>query len=243
MSGGERFLQLLAPHDEGYGPKLPISINAQLEFQDIDGNGTTELLFPRKGRHFYCTSGPHRIPKDINMWGADSYRYVWTDPGTPEYIFQAAFDGDYCAELGLYQQSEKAYRKAISDSALKSFTFYGDGCGNPEYWEPDDPQTILAYARFRLLELLVYLKEWNAAQVEWNYLSGTYTQETPGYWYSVLAGVFWDAYQTENDIEKACEAVEKMAAQNSREIFNPLYFGTLNPGPTLDTICPFTSAS
>jgi hypothetical protein len=155
------------------------------------------------------------------------------------YIFQAAFDGVYYAEKSLYTQSKTSYGKAIYDQTLKLYTFKGITCGNPE--NPDAAQIILAYSRFRFVELLAFLHRTSEAEGEWRYLSENYPEGTPGYRYALLANTFWEAYQTEDHIDNACAAVRDEDAQYQKEISEPLYFGTAEPGPTLDTICPFHS--
>jgi hypothetical protein len=242
---GKNFRNLLClPNgDCGYNA-TGYSLNAPLEFQDIDGNGTTELLFPENGMPLYCGYGPWRIPKDIYMWDGEYYRFMWTDPGVPEYRFQAAFDGDYYAAIGLYDKSEKMYLRAINDSALKAFSYKDSNyCSNPGESDPNEPQWIMAYARFRLLELYVNLQRMNDAENEWYYLAHNYQSTTPGYPFSSLANTFWKAFQADNNIGNACVAVKNTAGQYDKDRFGLMNYGYLNPGPTLDTICPFTATS
>ena len=221
-----------------------------MEFKDIDGNGTIELLAPHYEWKRYCEggpgrmpSGPERVPREIYMWDGETFRFMWVDPGDPEYRFQAAFDGDYFTLIGLYDKSEKLYKRVINDSALKAFSFE-EYCPDADViTEPDEPQRIMAYARFRLLELLVYLQKMDAAENAWEYLATHYTETTPGYRYASLSNSFWEAYHNANSIDEACLAVRNEAQQFEEEVLRTLDYGGNNQGPTLDTICPFHSGS
>ena len=238
---GQSMRSLISP--EGGYPEIT-SLNAALEFQDVDGNGTIEALSPDNGFPIYCGWGPFRIAKTIYMWDGEYYHPMWVDPGVPKFRFQAAFDGDYFAQIGLYDKSEGLYRKAIDDSSLKSFS-HKDGiwCSNPTDSDADEPQLIRAYARFRLLELLVYLHKTGEAGDLRTFLSDHYQAETPGYLFASMAAAFWDSYQATKKIDDACASVKELASQSGQERFGLMNYGKFNPGPTLDTICPFHSSS
>jgi hypothetical protein len=239
------FRNLMEPQDNGYRPAWIGSFNRPLEFQDIDGNGTLELLFPDEFFAPYCGLGPYRLKKAIYMWDGEYYRYMWTDPGAPQYRFQAAFDGDYYAWLGLYDKSEKMYQQALDDSTLKAYFKENPigACSTPPVANPDEPQQIIAYTRFRNLELHVNLQKLSDAENDWEYLETNYPPGTPGYLFATFAKTFWEAYQTDNNIDTACLAVKDMAGLYEKERFGLMYYGDLNPGPTLVTICPFHSMS
>ncbi len=214
-----------------------------LEFQDIDGNGTTELLFS-DSMIIHCGWGPQRDAKHIFMWNGEQYQYMWTDPGNPEFRFQAAFDGDYFALRGLFDKSEARYRKALNDPSLKPFTNENyHVCYNPGDFDPDESQEIMAYARFRLMELEAFLGKLGAAETDWRYLTTQYEESAPGYNFVLLADAFWETYRADNNISDACSAVRTLAEKNEKPGFGLMDYGALNPRPTLDTICPFYSGS
>jgi hypothetical protein len=234
--GGKSFHTLLALNWEG-------NMGPPLEFQDIDGNGTTELLFS-DSMIIHCGWGPQRNAKHIFMWNGEQYQYMWTDPGKPEFRFQAAFDGDYFALRGLFDKSETRYRKALNDPSLKPFTNENyHVCYNPGDFDPDESQKITVYARFRLMELEVFLGKLGAAETDWRYLTTQYEESAPGYNFVLLADAFWEAYQAGKNIDDACSAVRAAAEQNEPSDFGLMDYGALNPRPTVDTICPFHSGT
>ena len=76
------------------------------------------------------------------------------------------------------------------------------------------------------------------------YLRTNYPLGSPGYIYAYLANTFWWEYVKDEDITAACAAVRREAEKSSTDVFGLFEnYGTLNPGPTLDTICPFTSGT
>ena len=240
---GDHIRSLLCRLDKDCGTNSEVSsLDAPLELKDIDGNGTMDLLFPDNGFAVYCDLGPWRIRKDIYMWDGKYYRFMWTDPGVPKYRFQAAFDGDYYAAIGLYDKSESLYLRSINDFTLKAFSYNDSSyCSNPGPSDPNEPQWIKAYARFRLLELFVSLRRMTEAENEWYYLAHNFQPTTPGYPFALLANTFWEAYQTDNNIDDACMAVKNASVQYAQDGFGLMNYGYLNPGPKPGTLCPFTA--
>jgi hypothetical protein len=247
---GGAFRELLFPESGDYFSSN--TLNAPVDFRDIDGNGTREILVPRNawtdGAGVDCGLGPDRNSSAVWMWDGDLYRYMWREFAAPHYRFQAAYDGDYYSYLGLFRDAETMYLRAVFDSSLKpgSSVDWGrdGGCPLGENAKPDstEPQRIQAYARFRLVELFVRVGRVLEAQTHWNELRARYPIGAPGHIYSYLANAFWWEYSKEGDVSAACAAVRQEAQKNEKETFGLFAsYGELNPGPTADTICPFSS--
>jgi hypothetical protein len=153
--------------------------------KDLDGNGTIELLLPRY-RHYVCEELETRWSA-VYMWNGEWYRYMWTDPGDPVFRFQAAFSGDYYSAIRLYDRAEISYRRAINDSSLRRFSTSewrkNNNAGECNWYpfEPDEPQRIIAYARLRLLELMVYLNKSDAAVSLVQNFEDNFSITSPGY--------------------------------------------------------------
>jgi alpha-tubulin suppressor-like RCC1 family protein len=256
---GATFRKLLLPPPESSpasgmyiaGPSLVsgISINSIPEFHDIDGNGTLEILFPDRSIPRLCDEGPMRISKDIFMWDGANYRYMWTDPGSPEYRFQAAFDGDYFTLAGLYDKAETSYLRAIHDRDLPAFDVVEwskkalNQCCYCGYSDPDEPYRIEAYARLRLLELYAFLGREDDAKTVWEYVRTHFSEETAGYAYAALAKVFWDSYSVDRDIQAACVLVRDQSEVDRDKVFGEMgFYGSSSTYPNAQTICPFSSA-
>ena len=73
------------------------------------------------------------------------------------------------------------------------------------------------------------------------FFAENYKPADPGYRYAVLGIQFWEAYKVRGNIDDACAAVREEASKQPDAVFSPIYYGWGNPGPTLDTFCPFHS--
>jgi hypothetical protein len=74
------------------------------------------------------------------------------------------------------------------------------------------------------------------------YLRTNYPLGSPGYIYAYLANTFWWEYVKDEDMTAACAAVRSEAEKNQTDVF-ALFdnYQSLMDGPTLDTICPFST--
>lgn len=230
------------------------AVDAQVEFWDIDGNEVMDLVFPARmfwndegmGVYRGCDGGVDRNSFAIWMWDGEYYRFMWREKVPPVYRFQAAYDGDYFTSIGLFDRAEEMYIRAIFDEKLKPGSF-GDWtrdmqCGFYQVKEPDatEPMRIRAYALFRLVELLVNLDRLQDAEYYLEYLNDNHPESTSGNIFANLANAFWLDYAENEDIATACLAVKREAESNSTEVFDVFSnYDFNNPGPTLDTICPF----
>jgi hypothetical protein len=215
--------------------------------EDIDGNGTLEILLTEDRSRWSneCDAGSVRDSTDILMWDGEYYQFMWTDPGVPEYRFQAAFDGDYYVTVGLFDRAESQYLQALNDPDLEPF-LWKDWAGNfgifcAADWfpsEPNEPLYIRAYTRLRLLELYVYMGKMEEGEAVWQYVIGhkaTITENA----YASLVQAFWETYQAGDNIGAACNLVSEMAVDMHEELFSWMVYGYQNTGPAADTICPF----
>ncbi len=244
---GNSFRPVLLPGELG----VAVTTNADPEFRDLDGNGTIEILLPHRTSRHKCNEGPWRVTKTIYMWDGEFYRYMWIDPGSPSYRFEAAFDGDYFTAVGLYDKAEASYRRAIHDKNLLAFDYaewskkvYDGYCWN-DFSDPDEAYKIVAYARLRLLELYAFLGRQDDAKAVWEYIRTHFTEKTAGYEYAALAKTFWESYSTDTDIGTACAAVlEQYQANRDIDVWMILLYGSENQSFYMayqKPICPFSS--
>jgi hypothetical protein len=228
------------------------TVDSVVEFQDVDGNGTREILFPRKywmdGAGVDCDAGPDRNYTAVWMWDGDAYHFMWRIFADPSYRFQAAYDGDYYAYLGLSDLAETSYLRGAFDESLKPGStrdWARDGkCRDFEKVKPDptEPIKIRAYARFRLVELFVHVGRVMEAESHRTDLRINYPLGSPGYIYAYLANIFWWEYVKDEDVTAACGKVRQEAEKFQPDVFNLFEnYGVNNPGPNLDNICPFSS--
>jgi len=244
---GEEFRELLL--DPYRYPSSALSPT----FEDLDGNGTVEILIPQyswweQDGGVDCDIGPSLNFDEIWMWDGEYYHYMWRQYAAPIYRFQAAFMGDYDVSLGLYDKSENLYLRAVFDQSLKPGS-RGDWMRDGECYgaddfspDPDEPERMKAYARLRLVELYVHVGRVNEAEWHRSYMRTNHSVGTPGYIYAYLANAFWWGYADSEDISVACARVIEEAEAYEEDVFGPFeQYGFQNSGSTLTDICPFTA--
>jgi hypothetical protein len=225
--------------------------SAQAAFRDLDGNGTMEILIPQhywgeNGGGVDCDIGPTVDFDEVWMWDGEYYHYMWRENAAPVYRFQAALYGDYLTSLGLYDRAELNYLRAVFDLSLKpgsrgDWMRDGECYGNREVSpEATEPPRISAYARFRLVELLVRIHRVMEAESHRSYLRTNYPLGSPGYIYAYLANAFWWEYVKDEDITAACAMVRLEAEKFQTDVFGLFEtYGAANPGSAISNICPF----
>lgn len=248
---GQEFRELVRDDPFPYSDWRRRTIDAYVEFKDIDGNGTQELVFLLDNGVIDCEGGgPYRSTFYIWMWDGEYYQYMWEEWAKPLYRFEAAHDGDYFASIGLYDRAETMYLRAVFDESLKPGSDADwrkdGGCPLGEDEKPDttEPPRIRAYARFRLVELFTRVGRVMEAESHRSYLRTNYPLGNPGYIYAYLANTFWWEYVKDENISAACAAVIRAAEENEKDVFGLFEeYGYLNPGPMLENICPFSAPS
>ncbi len=225
------------------------AVDEYVGFRDVDGNGTVELIFRTGVGGIDCEGGVEREAFSVWMWDWEYYRYMWREHAAPLYRFQAAYDGDFFSSLGMLDRAEISYLRAVFDETLApgstaEWKKEGSCPLDPgEKPDPTEPTRIKAYARFRLVELYVALGRVLEGESHRSSMRAENPLGTPGYIYAYLANTFWWEYAKEGeDISAGCAAVRREAEKSPRDVFGLFEnYGTLNPGPTLDTICPFST--
>jgi hypothetical protein len=182
------------------------------------------------------------------MWNGKEFRFAWSEQAPPQYRFQAAYDGDYFSFIGLFDRAEAMYARAVTDNSLKPGSYADwmtDGhCPLKDDDRPDktEPSQIKAYAAFRLVELYARMNQNKSGKKEMQFLENNFPQNSPGYIYASLAGLFWQEYEKQADISSACAVVQKKSEDNKAAVFGLFgEYGYFNLGPNIDTICPFGS--
>jgi hypothetical protein len=232
-----------------------------LKIQDIDNNGTKEIIFQNIGQ--YIPKGidgfPYRVSTLICMWNGDGI-FVYKDSfDAPYYRFQAVQDGDAATLSGDYDKALNFYHQAIFDDKLEWFT---QERNLHEYWvyldnlfpplltptaspsmnpDPNEYPNLAAYSLYRIM--LIHILRGNSvdAKITYETLQNQYPFEKPGGYFAKMAFVFWQKYQTSQSIQQACEVAVAYAQENP-DTLN--YLGDYDHGTqwthySAETICPF----
>ena len=249
---GDEIVSVIAPKLGG----IWLEATGDINYRDIDGNGISEIVAylglpvsdPYPGM-------PWRKEWDTYAWNGEFYVIVNTEFSSPEYRFQAAYDGDQSALSGKYKKALAFYQDVIFSDKLKWWTAERHSYESDLfYWDPPDSKPIMpdpdpneyvnlaAYARYRIM-LLYLLQGWESdAQVVYETLLAKYPEGTPGSIYTRLAQLFREEYQVSRDMGQACQAVIADANTNSSEVLKYLGIdGSLGMSIYyhIRDICPF----
>jgi hypothetical protein len=234
-----------------------------VKVQDVDGNGTKELVLtggiPHKPSTAYEFGLPWRDETNIYEWNGQQFVLADVEYSPPEYRFQAVQDGDRLTMKGEYDQAIDAYQEAIFSDQLewwsaerwsyeirKLWAEQGSVLPTPvpdseEYWN------LAAYARFRLLLIHVLRGETAEAEIIYNTLREKFQPEQPGYIFVEIADILWEEYQASQDMGKACRKVIEYVKLHPEEVLSYLgngeyartYYGEQSLEYTPEDICPF----
>jgi hypothetical protein len=214
---------------------------AQAALQDIDGNGTFEIVLSGGGLTWPAgligADGPWRRQTIVYMWNGANF--VWHsqqyDPAI--FRFEAIQDADTATRRGNLDAALADYRAAAFSSSLRSWSWsewmqiveridvqkYGMIYPNAKAmpFDPIEYAQLTAYARYRIM-LLYVLHGWDKdAGTVYESLQKKFPPNSPGRPYVELATTFWNQYQGSHDIKLACDKAVDYAKAHP-EILSPL---------------------
>ena len=230
-----------------------------LSFDDIDKNGTIEILF-HEGPHqsgYALSNGPLREFNEIYSWDGKKFAPVMKEMNPPLYRFQAIDDADQMALIGRYDKALILYKEAINNKELLPYSFelsfyYRESLGwwyNPEIIAtptpyPSDPAeypSLVAYAYYRIM--LLHLVQGQEAEAASTYqtLQETFGTDPYAAPYIEMTTAFWESYQSTQRMYDGCAAAIQYAVEHP-EILIPLgsdYHGWQSHNYVPVDVCPF----
>jgi hypothetical protein len=226
-----------------------------LELEDLDGNGTTEIIVNSgiTGHPDTFAHGPWRAGKDILTWNGVAYTLLSSKIDPPQYRFQAVHDADQAALLGEYDEALRLYQEAISSDQLMGWSlelyhqqielsYLGiESTPTPYPASPEEYGHLAAYAHFRILLLHALRGNLLEAQAVYDTLQSKFQEGQPGYASAVLAQYFWRDFQETQDFGQACNQALASLGEQSVEIITWLsgFHGWQSPSYAPVDLCPF----
>jgi hypothetical protein len=224
---------------------------AYFSTQDIDGNGTLEIIvirgFPPNWK--LSTEFPWRSYRAIYEWNGSSFVLFSKEFDPPIYQFQAIQDADQHILSNKYSKAMALYQGAIFNHKLEWFSsakrnyLLKTGLDLEPTPAPDPAEypKLAAYAYYRMVILHTKLGEMDAAQTQYTTLQENFPADSPGHPYAEMANAFWETYQSKQNITDACGAAIQYAAENP-EILSVLgsdYHGWQSHKYVPADVCPF----
>ncbi|MBN2501940.1 MAG: hypothetical protein JXB38_14255 [Anaerolineales bacterium] len=197
------------------------------ELLDVDGNGTTEVVFSGgsgSGASCYLL---YRDTKLVLMWNGHGFSsYYQRTP--PVYRIQAVWDGDHMASRGYFEEALAFFEQAINDDDLLTWS--------PEFSDvylcdymltpmPENPvldegerERLTAYSLYRMMWLHTAMGNLEEAQALYDRLVIDHGESI----YAQLGAAFWTAYQASSDFDPAHRAAVAFTAEHGEAVCIPL---------------------
>ena len=228
----------------------------EMEFRDVDRNGTIEVILTGAGtgsqRVSFWTDS-YRQETHTWMWNGDEFNLFDVSLSPAILKLHAVQDGDLAALQSNYNDALNSYWRAINDSSLQAWnediimwTHQDSYPGNPNPFPPPDPEQaklVEAYARFRIIVTNYLLGRVEQADAQYLIIQETHPAGDPGHPYAQMATAFHDAYQDFSaSMRIGCNAAQAYAMHNESKILAPFgwsVYGEVNIAYDAEDICPF----
>jgi hypothetical protein len=260
---GQSFKSLVAPEhirsrfvDAGVWHGTIYMMGAKSTIEDIDGNGTLELVLnggiPIIGGDA-ASAGPWRAETLVWAWNGEWFKLGSMELDPPAYRFQAAQDGDRLTVTGHYDDAIAVYERVIQDETLDwwsperteyNMAFFDGDPTEPPPPAPDPAERprLSAYAAYRIMLIHAVRGEVTLAALDYEAIRQRYSKLETAHSYAQLATEFWTALQNTSDVAQACREVVAYATQHSDTVLEPLgpsYYGWANMSYSATDVCPF----
>jgi len=222
---------------------------AQVIVSDVDEDRLLEVSVT-SGIIDQIDAGPQRQITTIYKWDGTLYTVAEVVKPVAEYRIHLIHDADEALLAGEYTDAIRAFREAFNSDRLLSWT------------NPNEDQTLRAYARFRLMLTYVRAGNLTAAQAAHDDLMAVYAPPppcdptldptcqplptptpffgpAPGLEFARMADLFWGDFSINRNLGIACQLVVGYARANpaSLEVLNS--FGYTNRQYTATDMCPW----
>jgi tetratricopeptide (TPR) repeat protein len=237
-------------------PGMSISMyNGDLEIEDVDANGTTEIILKggTVGGYVAQFSAPQTSEIHTWMWNGEEFNFYDVAFSTPTLKIHAVQAGDVASRLLDFEEALDLYWQANNDPALEAWnvdrnewmpTWTDPGTPTPTYPPPDPDQgaRVEAYARFRIVVTNLLLGRFDEADAQYQNLLDLHPPGNPGNPFAQMASAFWEIYQATAHVADGCAAAREFADQNQGEILGALgwaVYGEASKDYDAEDICPF----
>ena len=242
---GQAFIDLIQEDEYGFYAQADTGDGV---IEDLDRNGTKELILSNSISEAYPDLGPQRSREDI--WAWNGYHFVlerW-EHTEPVFRIHAIWDGDDTTRFGDYDAALAFYQQGVFDTELYGWTsgqLWPDTAYNGGPTPAPDPEEwprLKAYGRFRIMLLHAVQGFQPEAQIVFDTLLENFPDGAVGSQYAELARTFWEEYSSSGDVELACAKTVEFAEPQSSIILTPLgkrFYGSGQREYTPEDICPF----
>ena len=198
----------------------------QIAVNDTDADGVFDLLVTGTG-FGSVGAGPPRPIMILYSYNQVSQHWEFERefPAAAEYRIHVIHDADTLARDGNYMQAMAGYQQVLDDVSLKD-------------WESHDPDDLKAYARHKMILLLLILGEVEQAEDYYDELIASFPPSSPQYIFLELTVVFRDGFLA-GGASSGCWEVRTFVTQHSDRVLPLFDYGYGNPQYTVEDLCPW----
>ncbi|MDX1991929.1 MAG: hypothetical protein SF029_06055 [bacterium] len=191
---------------------------------DIDSDEVSEIVVRRDFEGDEDT-GPIRTGLNIYDWNGQVYVLSIVQPDPPRYLIQVIHEADRFFARREMSNAIQLYEVAITDTDLLP-------------WLRDETPSLRSYALYRQVVAQTFSNDPNLLTT-YNLLGQLFPQTEPATAYVAMARAFWDEYQTNNDLSRACDAALAVVAQRPDAVELLNLYGRRSPRYEPGDLCPF----
>jgi len=258
---GKDFQNLIANPNSGEGCSFLSVAPFEVKIQDIDNNDTKEIILSNRSNPWPDIDFPYRKETRICMWNGQNIVVYKSEFDAPYYRFQAVQDGDRATLAGDYDKALGFYQQTIDDQALQWFTQarkqYDFWIYHSKYFpsfkeptptaspsmeqDPNEYANLAAYSYYRSMLLYILQNDTGKAESIFSTLESKFPTGSPGNYFTQVASVFWQEYQTSMNVQSSCLKVVEYAQKHPlpTEYLGDWDHGVQSIHYTPESICPF----
>ncbi len=231
--------------------------SAQIEFKDIDHNGTKDLIIIDDGPENLpqiSMDGPWRTMKLVIKWNGEKFLYSSVGFSSPQYQFQAVQDADRLFLLREYDESNATYQQVINDTNLEWWTYekkvYPQSFENSSVdneptpvqpiKNPDENAILSAYANYRIFIMQIIQGQTNESKKTFQLLQEQNPKDSAGFIFAELARIYWESVKQSGNYVTSCEPIIEYMAKypDVLSFLGDYYHGTQSHEYEPKDVCP-----
>lgn len=194
-------------------------------FNDLDNDRVIEVI-TRQTDDGNAQTGPIRTGYQIYDWNGELYVLSVAQPDPLRYVVQAIHEADRAFQ-------DNQLNEAVT---LLRLTLEGDTLG--AWFNAQETQILQSYSLYRLLLLYTFAELGDALSI-YEEIRTRYPNPETAPVYVGMAEVYWQTYQTSNNLNSACAAVQGFIEENAAALDLLNRYGSRSPVYTAQRLCPF----
>jgi hypothetical protein len=216
----------------------PLCCVSEWYFQDLDGDGTKEIVVVGD-RSFHPEFGlPRQITRTFKLQNERAFEIIASEYAPSEYRHQVISDAQSAFEAGDFDLATQLFAQAAYDNNLGSVI--PRNLQFQDEIEPFPKEYQSAFALFRLIAIQLILEENQDAHETLENIQRIFPEGQPAGEFSVLADLLYRAIVDGSTPVEACEQITEVITTTFPNLrYHIGFWGYLDAVFDNETICPF----